>query len=165
MATGWLIASDLIVTAGHTAFDWSYRLGQLTHAKAYIGYDGKTSVDDPSSSVQFQAGERVATTSEWLRSKGMRAYDLAFIKVRGSFTDVHPMKYEDTPKSGMAILGLVGYPGDLTDKYSEEKGAHMYETFTSCTWDLESSEYTMLEYALDPYGGNVILLFFTTSGI
>ena len=152
MATGWLIAPDLIVTAGHSAFDWSYKLGRLTQVKAYIGYNGKNSTND-SGSVQFRQGERVATTVEWLRSKGIRAYDLAFIKVQQAFTGIVPIGFKDTPKSGPASLGLVGYAGDLADNYTGEKGAHMYEMFASANWNLEDSDYTMLEYAMDSFGG------------
>lgn len=44
IATGWLIAPDLIVSAGHCVFDWEHNLNQVTEIKAYIGYDGRASV-------------------------------------------------------------------------------------------------------------------------
>lgn len=153
IATGWLIAPDLIVTAGHSVFDWTYKKGRLTQAKAYIGYNGKASSDDLKSAVQFQPASQVAAPSEWLRSKGMKAYDLAFIKVQQPFTGIVPIKFEDTPKSALSTIGLVGYAGNIADQHSGEKGAHMYEIFQNTNWDLENSEYAMLEYALDPYGG------------
>ena len=153
MATGWLAAPDLVVTAGQSAYDWSYKMGHLTQVKAYIGYNGKASIRDPN--VQFRQGSLVATTAEWLRSKGVRAYDIAFIKLQQPFSRVNPIKFEDTPKSGLASLGIVGYAGDIADKYTGEKGAHMYEVFSDINWNLEDSEYAMLEYTLDPYGGKL----------
>ena len=64
MGTGWLIRPDLLVTAGHCAFDWSQRNGKgferATEVKAYIGYNGKQSVND--SSVQFRTGVKIVTT-------------------------------------------------------------------------------------------------------
>lgn len=153
MATGWLAAPDLVVTAGQSAYDWSYKMGRLTQVKAYVGYNGKASIGDPN--VQFRQGSRVATTAEWLRSNGVRAYDIAFIKLQQPFSRVIPIKFEDTPKSGLTSLGVVGYAGDLVDKYTGEKGAHMYEVFSDTNWNLEDSEYTMLEYPIDPYGGRL----------
>lgn len=38
MATGWLVRPDIIVTAGHCAYDWgSGKLGRAVRVKAYIG--------------------------------------------------------------------------------------------------------------------------------
>ena len=159
IGTGWLVTPDLIVTAGHYAFDWSHKNGRLTQVKAYIGYNGKASADDPQSAVQFQQGGQVATPSEWLRSKGMKAYDLAFIKVQQPFTGIVPIDFEDTPRNALSTIGLAGYAGDITDRFSGEKGAHMYEVFFNTEWDLEQSEYIMLESALDPYGGKCLNLF------
>ena len=153
VTTGWLIAPDLIVTAGHSVFDWTYKKGRLTQAKAYIGYNGKASFDDLKFAVQFQPGSQVATPSEWLKGNGMKAYDLAFIKVQQPFTGIVPIKFDDTPKSALSTIGLVGYAADIIDQRSGEKGAHLYEIFQNTNWNLENSEYTMLEYALDPYGG------------
>lgn len=128
MATGWLAAPDLVITAGQSAYDWSYKMGRLIQVKAYVGYNGKASIGDPN--VQFEQGSRVATTAEWLRSKGVSAYDIAFIKLQQPFSRAIPIKFEDTPKSGLASLGVVGHVEDLVDKYIGEKGAHMYEVFS-----------------------------------
>lgn len=155
IATGWLIAPDLIVTAGHSAFDWSFKMGRLTKVKAYVGYNGISSAEDPTSSVQFQQGDQVATPVEWLRSKGTKAYNLAFITVQQPFTGIVPIQFQDTPRSGMTSLGVVGYAGDIADQDTGEKGARMYESFSSTTWNIEDSEYTMLEHGLDSYGGKL----------
>lgn len=155
MATGWLIAPDLIVTAGHCAFDWSFKMGRLTQVKVYVGYNGRRSAENPTSSVQFRQGDQVATTVEWLRSKGTRAYDLAFITVQQPFTGIVPIHFQDTPRSGTSYLGVVGYAGDIADQDTGEKGARMYESFSNTTWNIEDSEYTMLEYGLDSNGGKL----------
>ena len=154
IATGWLIAPNLIVTAGQSAYDWSHKMGRLIQVKAYIGYNGKAAAGDPN--VQFQQGSRVVTTAEWLRSKGIRGRNVAFIKIEQPFSGVVPIKFEDTPKSGFTSLGVVGYAGDLTDINTGEKGALMYEMFFNASWDLEDSEYTMLEYPFDTYGGKYL---------
>ena len=155
IATGWLIAPDIIVTAGHSAFDWFYKGGRLTQVKAYVGYIGRASAEDPTLSVQFQQGNQVATTAEWLRRKGVRAYNLAFIKVQQPFTGIVPINYEDTPRSGLSSLGVVGYAGDIADQATGENGARMYESFANTSWDLEDSEYSMLEYDIDSSGGKL----------
>ncbi|KAK3491188.1 uncharacterized protein B0T23DRAFT_430148 [Neurospora hispaniola] len=78
IATGWLIAPDLIVTAGHCVFDWGHYLNQVVEIKAYIGYNGRASIGSPS--VQFRKGVKVATTSEDL-DKGEHMYE-CFMKVK-----------------------------------------------------------------------------------
>ncbi|KAH0555794.1 hypothetical protein GP486_006262 [Trichoglossum hirsutum] len=150
MATGWLIKDDIMVTAGHCAFDWTHKMGRLTQVKAYIGYHGKESIGEPS--VQFRKGKRVVTTSEWLTAPN-RSHDVSLIQLTKPFTDVKPIKYADTPMSDAAILGVVGFPGDLTNA-SGEPGAEMYQMFLNTEYDLAKSKDRMLEYEIDTYGGN-----------
>ncbi|KAL8903126.1 MAG: hypothetical protein Q9207_004129 [Kuettlingeria erythrocarpa] len=152
IATGWLIAPDLLVTAGHCAFDWGYNQGKLVEIKAYIGYHGKANVNDPN--VQFRKGKRVTTTPGWLKSGNRRDADIALIKVDSPFENIVPIGYAATPASGLAKLGVVGYPGDLRDRKTEEAGANMYESYESTSWSLAKNEYRMLEYQVDTYGGN-----------
>ena len=85
MATGWLVRSNLVVTAGHCSFDHSHELGRLTHVKAYIGYHGNESIDDPSYAVQFLTAKSVATTQSWLQDGSNEAADVSFILLDGSF--------------------------------------------------------------------------------
>ena len=70
MGTGWLIRPDLLVTAGHCAYDWSQMegkgFGRAIEIKAYIGYNGKSSVG--TANVQFRTGAKIVTTEGWLRS-------------------------------------------------------------------------------------------------
>lgn len=79
--------------------------------------------------------------AEWLRSKAVRAYNIAFIKLQQPLSRVVPVKFEGTPKSGPTSLGVVAYAGDLVDKYTGEKGAHMYGVFSDTNWNLEDTEY------------------------
>lgn len=128
MGTGWLIKPDLLVTAGHCTYDWGHKLGRATEVKAYIGYKGNSSIKGPS--VQFRTGKRIVTTEGWLKTRGSKSFDVGFIQVNKPFTGITPIKYEDTPKEGQLNLGVVGYPGDLVDNSTGEKGAFMYEMFS-----------------------------------
>lgn len=106
---------------------WSHKLGRATEVKAYIGYKGRDAVNDPN--VQFRTGKRIVTTEGWLKTRGTKSFDVGFIQVNKPFTGILPIKYEETPVNGEFELGVVGYPGDLTDKQTGEKGAFMYEMF------------------------------------
>ncbi len=125
MATDWLISNDTIVTAGHCSYDWSHNLGRLTHVKAYIGYSGKESIKDSRNyAVQFRTGKRITTTEGWLTGGGNEPRDVSFIQVNPPFTGIKPIKYQPTPMTGAkVVLGVVGYPGDLMNPKTKEKGA------------------------------------------
>jgi V8-like Glu-specific endopeptidase len=153
MATGWLIRPDLLVTAGHCAYDWSHDLGNLTHVKAYIGYAGQETVSDPDYAVQFRTGKSIATTSLWLSSGSNKPRDVSFIKLSSPFEGVTSFNFKSTPMSGSFSLGVVGYPGDLQKQKTGEKGACMYEMFLKTTFDISKSAYHMLEYVIDTFGG------------
>ncbi|KAJ8124263.1 hypothetical protein O1611_g9378 [Lasiodiplodia mahajangana] len=154
LASGWLIRNDLVVTAGHCAFDHSHGLGRLTHVKAYIGYHGNESINDPSYAVQFRTAKQVVTTQNWLEDGSNEAFDVSFILLESPFDDITPIQYEATPQTGNSKLGIVGYPGDLMDKDTGEKGAFMWEMFQETSWNLATSSSHMLQYKIDTYGGN-----------
>ena len=101
MGTGWLIAPDLIVTAGHMSFDWDHKFGFVKEMKAWIGYYGRDNVGD--TSVQFRHGQTVATPAEWIKAP-REQYDVSFIKVDRPFTGIKPMVYSDTPAKGTMTL-------------------------------------------------------------
>lgn len=124
MATGWLIEKDLLVTAGHCAWDWSHDYGRLTHVKAYIGYSGKESIKD-TNQVQLRMGIQAASTENWLTKGSSNSRgDVSFIRVNKPFSGVDPIKYLPTPWSGSNVrLGVVGYPGDMMKTSTKEKGA------------------------------------------
>ncbi|PYH83242.1 hypothetical protein BO82DRAFT_411721, partial [Aspergillus uvarum CBS 121591] len=134
MGTGWLIRDDLLVTAGHCAFDWKEGFGRANEVKAYIGYNGKGSIDNPSANVQFRHGVRIVTTEGWLQSSSNRHND-----------------FSDTPVAGSDSIGVVGYPGDM--RYKGEPGAQMYEEFKAVQWNRQAAANNMLEYRIDTYKG------------
>jgi V8-like Glu-specific endopeptidase len=143
----------LIATAGHNIFDWGHSFGPVIEIKAYIGYNGKASVDDPKAKVQFRFGKRVATTLEWVTAKNQRKFDLGFVQLDAPFTDVKTWKFDETPLFGSYSIGVVGYPGDLIDKETREVGPHMYEMFLHTDYHLAKSHLQMLQYEVDTAGG------------
>ena len=151
MGTGWLIKDDVFVTAGHCSYDWGYDMGRALEVKAYIGYDGHQSERDPN--VQFRHVKRIVTTQGWVTTRGEKSSDVSFMQVETPFTGITPVRFEETPSEGDLILGVVGYPGDLSDERTGEKGAQMYECFQPTKYDLSTQTDTMLEYRIDTYGG------------
>ena len=117
----------MFVTAGHCTYDWSHNLGRATEIKAYIGYDGEASIQNPN--VQFRTAKRIVTTEGWLKARGAKNFDVGFVQVNEPFTGIKPIIYEETPLKGNMTIGVVGYPGDLKDEHTGEKGASMYEMF------------------------------------
>lgn len=151
MGTGWLIRPDILVTAGHCSYDWSHHLGRATEVKAYVGYYGHQSETDPN--VQFKHVKRIVTTGGWVSTKGQKPFDVSFMQVDTPFNGITPLKFEETPSQGSLLLGVVGYPGDKSDEYSGENGAHIYECFRQTKYDLSTQADNMLEYQIDTYGG------------
>ena len=158
MATGWLISDDTIVTAGHCSYDWSHKLGRLTHVKAYIGYNGKESITDSANyAVQLRTGKRVVAPEGWLANEKNEPRDVSFIQVDRPFTGIKPIKYQPTPLSGVKVtLGVVGYPGDLMNPKSKEKGAvslllrGCHDTKSGLTSDSSCTRCTMLRRLISP---------------
>ncbi|CRK45868.1 hypothetical protein BN1723_006776, partial [Verticillium longisporum] len=173
MATGWLIRKDLLVTAGHCAYDHSHGLGRLLHVKAYVGYSGKESIIPPEPSVkdkfrgiysnykvEFRTGKAVVTTESWHNNGSFEAADLSFIQLSSGFEGVDPIKYSPTPIASQSKLGVIGYPGDLLNpdiQHSDEKGAVMWEMYLKDaeSWDTRLSSSNpegLLQYTIDTYG-------------
>ncbi|KAL4792254.1 hypothetical protein BDV19DRAFT_392255 [Aspergillus venezuelensis] len=149
VATGFLVRDDLVVTAGHCAYDWNYDLGELTEVKVFIGYTGRQNVENPE--VEFRVGKSVATTPDWMEKGGRKEADLAFIKLNRPFDDVTPLRYRNTPTNERTQIGVVGYAADI--KKNGEPGANLHEAFQQTKWDLERSRWQMLEHNLDNFGG------------
>lgn len=151
IGTGWLIADDLLVTAGHCAYDWGNSMGPAVTVKAYMGYSGKASIGKDS--VQFRMGKRIITTVGWLQSEGReRTSDVSFIQLDRPFKgNLNKFTFEETPVQGTANLGVVGFPGDKT--LDGEHGAEMFEQFANIAYDVEKSKRHMLEYKISTFGG------------
>lgn len=156
MGTGWLVKSDLLVTAGHCVYDWSSGLGRASAIKAYIGYDGKASITDANSDLQFRQGSRIATTSGWLSCSTNRVNDVAFVQLEDPFKDITPINYSITPMKNKEKLGVVGYPADKIK--DSEHGAQMYEEFGDVDYDLSTAFKNMLEYRISTYAGMSFLI-------
>lgn len=149
--TGWLIRPDVMITAGHNAYAWTQNLGRATEIKAYAGYNGASSISDPS--VEFRIAKRVVTTSQWLSNRGSRAHDIAIVQFDKPFTSIQPFQYIETPPKGSHKIGVVGYPADKIDSATNERGGFMYELFEETTYDITEDKDTMLKYMVDSAGG------------
>ena len=163
MGSGWLIAPDIFVTAGHCSFDQAYQMGRATEVKAYIGYNGRQSAT--SRDVQFRYVKRIVTTEGWLKAKDSKPYDVSFMQVNKPFTGITSIRPEETPANGLLSLGVVGYPGDKQDPITKENGAQMYEMYHLTKFDLSRQSDHMLEYLIDTFGGKSFRLYFSINGI
>ncbi|MCJ1405732.1 hypothetical protein MMC11_008962 [Xylographa trunciseda] len=154
--TGWLIQPDLMVTAGHNVYSYSKMKGKLPgrarQIKAYAGYNGAASVSSPS--VEFRIAKRVVTTSHWLDNQNSKARDFALVQFDKPFTDVTPFQYIETAPAGDLVLGVVGYPADLYDEKTREKGGRMHELFEPTKYDITEDADKMLKHYIDAEGGN-----------
>ncbi|MCJ1377706.1 hypothetical protein MMC17_000802 [Xylographa soralifera] len=154
--TGWLIRPDLMVTAGHNVYSYSKMKGKIPgparQIKAYAGYNGTASVSSPS--VEFRTAKRVVTTSHWLDNKNFKARDFALVQFDKPFTDVTPFQYIETAPEGDLVLGVVGYPADLYDEKTGEKGGRMHELFEQTKYDITEDADKMLKHYIDAEGGN-----------
>ncbi|MCJ1414664.1 hypothetical protein MMC32_000991 [Xylographa parallela] len=154
--TGWLIRPDLMVTAGHNVYSYSKTKGKIPgrarQIKAYAGYNGAASVSSPS--VEFHTAKRVVTTSHWLDNKNFKARDFALVQFDKPFTDVTPFQYIETAPEGDLVLGVVGYPADLYDEKTGEKGGRMHELFEHTKYDITEDADKMLKHYIDAEGGN-----------
>lgn len=74
VGTGWLIADDLLVTAGHCSYD--RQLGCLKWMKAYIGYAGPESVG--TATCQYRQAASVAMPAEYLKAATV-VHDVSFV--------------------------------------------------------------------------------------
>ena len=71
--TGWLIAKDLVVTAGHVIYDSKDKWGGLNSMKVCIGYNG-----NDHSNLESRYGKFVAAPTEWIKDLDPK-YDVGFV--------------------------------------------------------------------------------------
>jgi V8-like Glu-specific endopeptidase len=152
MGTGWLVRPDLLITAGHVVFDYSYEYRAAVQIKCYIGYDGRNSVGGPTCQPRY--GKHVVTTGEWTNEPNRRK-DVAFIQVTRPFEgNLNLFSYVDTPESDTTTLSIVGYPGDMS--VGGETGAQMYELSKKTKYDLNDNDLHMIKYKISTFGGEYI---------
>ncbi|KAF5681838.1 glutamyl endopeptidase [Fusarium denticulatum] len=143
-ATGWLIMPHLIITAAHCVYDHTHDFGKAIHVRAFVGYNGKNSVDKPG--VQFRRGLKVVVPKDWIISDTNRGSDVAFIKV-DEFSDIERISQQ--PTVGIIDkmpLSVVGYPCDKS--LGDERGAQMYEMSKRIDCDLSKTAFNMLEHTI-----------------
>ncbi|SCO90323.1 uncharacterized protein FRV6_14451 [Fusarium oxysporum] len=148
-ATGWLIMPHLIITAAHCVYDHTYNYGKAAHVRAFVGYNGKDSIDQPG--VQFRRGLRAVIPKDWIISDTNRASDVAFIKVE-EFNNI--VRISQQPTTGFVnkmLLSVVGYPCDKS--LGDERGAQMYEMTKTTDCDLSKTAFNMLEHTMSFAGG------------
>ncbi|KAL7628766.1 hypothetical protein AAE478_000281 [Parahypoxylon ruwenzoriense] len=150
--TGWLIRPDVMITAGHNVFTWRAGGGRAREIVAYAGYNGASSINDPS--VESRKAKRVVTTSQWLSHRGSMAHDFAMVMFDRPFTNATPFQYIETPPKGRLELGVVGYPADKIDPVTSERGGKMYELFENTEYNIMEQKDTMLQHYIDSEGGN-----------
>ncbi|CAI7590036.1 unnamed protein product [Penicillium glandicola] len=139
IGTGWLIADDVIVTAGHCLYDSNG--GYLKSIKAYIGYQGPEETALKRNQCQIRLGQIAVLPAEYIKTSHT-VHDVGFIKLDRPFDDVQPFRPQDTPRSASGIrLGVVGYPGDINS------GNDMFEHWDQTEIDLSKNGY--LSYHID----------------
>ena len=75
------------------------------------------------------------------------------MQVATPFTGIKPIKHAPTPAEGNFTIGVVGYPDDLEDASTNEKGAHMYEMYLQTRFNLIAQQEYILQYQIDTFGG------------
>jgi hypothetical protein len=107
--TGWLVAKDLVVTAGHNVSHAAH--GRAESVRAFIGYENRSSIENPPDGMEERNGHLVATPAEWHFHRTVK-FDVAFLRLERSFNKVRPIQYIQTPDNTEQNLLVVGYPGD-----------------------------------------------------
>ncbi|KAM5377543.1 hypothetical protein ACJZ2D_004912 [Fusarium nematophilum] len=139
IATGWLIANDLVVTSGSNLYNWSDKSGFAKYVKVYFGYGGMEAMQI------YRYGTSVAMPAEFLKADAV-VHDVGFIRLNRLVDDIQPITYSDTPSTETAQLGVVGYPGDL------DFGHHQYEDWRTVGIDLARTR-TQLQYQIETSPG------------
>lgn len=134
----------LIITAAHCVYDHTYGFGKAVHVRAFVGYNGKNSIDSPG--VQFHRGLKVVVPKDWIISDTNRASDVAFIKVE-EFSNI--VRVSQQPTAGIVsrmLLSVVGYPCDKS--LGDERGAQMYEMTKRTDCNLSKTPFNLLEHTI-----------------
>jgi V8-like Glu-specific endopeptidase len=76
VGTGWLIADDIIVTAGHCLYD--SKGGYLQYIKAYVGYVGPESDAKQDKNCQMRLGKHATAPVEYIKTSNL-VHDVGFV--------------------------------------------------------------------------------------
>ena len=76
IGTGWLIADNVVVTAGHCLYD--SQGGYLKYIKAYIGYVGPEGTAMSRNSCQMRLGKFAACPVEYIKAQHT-VHDVGFV--------------------------------------------------------------------------------------
>ncbi|CCC14911.1 unnamed protein product [Sordaria macrospora k-hell] len=125
--TGYLIAPDTFITAGHNVYHRSedgnngLGFGRLTNMRCSIGYHGKGSAP-----VQYRAATKVVTTSKYIID-GDGSRDIAFVQLNKPFggDDLKLFKFHDVPFRDSAYLGVVGYPNHAHEQPGDQQSVQL----------------------------------------
>ncbi|KAJ5897755.1 hypothetical protein N7504_008043 [Penicillium tannophilum] len=143
MGTGWLIANDIVVTAGHCLYDANG--GYLESIRAYIGYQGPEDTALQRNQCQMRLGRTAVLPVEYIKTSHT-VHDVGFIKLDQPFDNVTPFEPLDTPRAVSGIrLGVVGYPGDINS------GNDMFEHWDLTEINISKNRY--LTYSIDIEAG------------
>ena len=143
-ATGWLLNSTTVVTAGHCVLTRNKENERLILESAEIigGFKGRKT----DKAVDRRYGCRVVIPEEYWKSQVWQG-DVALIKVSPEFpSSTKPFSCSDTPKSGTRRVGVVGYPTDKCD------GERMYESYEVMALQPVGG---LLKHNIDTYTGTV----------
>lgn len=135
VGTGWLIAPNVIATAGHSLFDREDKGGCLKSIKVYFGYHGPDSVKK--TTFESRWGISAALPAGYMQASLSQPHyspDAGFVVLDRPVTDIRPVQYLSTPDKENRRLGVVGYPSD------KDSGYRMYEDWHDVDVDLASLE-------------------------
>lgn len=76
MGTGWLIANDIVVTAGHCLYDANG--GYLESIRAYIGYQGPEDTALQRNQCQMRLGRTAVLPVEYIKTSHT-VHDVGFV--------------------------------------------------------------------------------------
>ncbi|KAK6537417.1 hypothetical protein TWF694_011604 [Orbilia ellipsospora] len=145
-ATGWLLDSDIVVTAAHCIYEDNQR---ATCAIACIGYDANPETTDISTGEQ-RLVSRVVMPFEWIASENEQ-HDMAFLQLNSPFENATPIARGTPEINTLQQITVIGYPTDLGT--GEKIGDQMYKMQISRDINLKRTKRNMLVYQGDFKGG------------
>jgi V8-like Glu-specific endopeptidase len=123
MVTGWLLAFDALVTAGHCMHNGILALVYQNLDR--IQWQGLVTTDG-----LFSCGAMAVTLAGPIASEKNIFNDFAAVRLNQPLIGTtNTNAYNGTPLERLETLGVVGYPSDK--ELDEEYGAQIYEEYNS----------------------------------